>query len=174
MDHPYETITYAGRLTFRDAYGLDAVFDRYQRLRVLAPELFTITQRIWGEGDPLHSYFSPSAEIVHEHVVGGKRLLLLALHEPAKRGDEIEVYSSRRIHHGFKDRHGAWEFGPSSPHANARLAINFPIGREPEHITVGVSNGTPSPFVARPGTKEVTLSIKSPAIGSLYRIEWDW
>ncbi|MEX2246939.1 MAG: hypothetical protein WEC75_09645 [Dehalococcoidia bacterium] len=174
MDYPYETITYLARLSFRDAHGLDAVFDRYQRLRVLAPELATITQRVWGDGDPLHSFFSPSAELIDQRHEQGKHRLTLALNKPASRGDEIEIYSTWRIHHGFKDRHGAWEFGPSTPHASARVAIRFPIGREPEGVTVDASTGTGSPFVSRPGTKELILNIKSPAIGSLYRIDWDW
>lgn len=39
MNYPYELLAYVVRVSFRDAFGLEAVFDSYQRIRVLSPEM---------------------------------------------------------------------------------------------------------------------------------------
>ncbi len=174
MNHPYELLAYVVRVSFRDAYGLEAVFDSYQRLRVLSPELHAITQHVWGKGDQLKSVVSTPTDLAHVREVDGRQVLVSTLKKPASYSDEIEVYTSRQIHHGFRERREGWEFMPFTPTEKARIAINFPIGKEPEGITVGASAGARTPFVARPGTKEIILNVSSPTIGSLYRIDWSW
>jgi len=174
MNYSYELLAYVVRVSFRDAYGLEAVFDSYQRLRVLAPELRSITHHVWGKGDQFKSVVTTPTELADIAEVGGRSVLVSTLKKPARYGDEIEVYTTRQIHHGFKERREGWEFMPFTPTQKARIAINFPIGKEPEGITVGGSPGARTPFVTRPGTKEIILNISSPAVGSLYRINWSW
>lgn len=174
MNDPYEILAYVVRVSFRDAYGLDAVFDSYQRVRVLSPELHAITEHVWGKGDQLKSVISTPTKHTQVAEVNGRHVLVSTLKTPARCGDEIELYTSRQIHHGFKERYEGWEFMPFTPTQKARIAINFPIGREPEDITVGASSGARTPFVARPGTKELILNVSSPSVGSLYRIDWSW
>ncbi len=174
MDYPVELLAYVVRVSFRDAYGLEAVFDSYQRVRVLAPELHAVTQHVWGKGDQLHSVVSQPAVLSRVAEADGRHLLVFALTRPARYGDEIELYTTRRIHHGFKERHEGWEFMPFTPTAKARIAVSFPVGREPAGLSVGTTPGARSPFVSRPGTKEIILNVSSPAVGSLYRIDWSW
>ena len=174
MNYPYELLAYVVRVSFRDPYGLEAIFDSYQRLRVLSPELHAITQHVWGKGDQLKSVVSTPTDLAHVAEVDGRQVLVSTLKKPARRNDEIEVYTTRQIHHGFKEHREGWEFMPFTPTDKARIAINFPIGKEPEGITVGASAGARTPFVARPGTKEIILNVSSPTIGSLYRIDWSW
>jgi hypothetical protein len=104
----------------------------------------------------------------------GRQVLVSTLKRPAKRGHEIEVYETRHIHHGFKGKREGWEFMPFTPTENARIAISFPVGREPQAISVGASSGARTPFVSRPGTKELVFSVKSPVLRSLYRVDWSW
>lgn len=174
MTYPYESLMYAARLSFKDAYGLDAMFECYQRLRVLSPEISCVSHRIWGGGDQLHELTSLNAQLVHQARVDGKDVLVSALDKPAKRGQVIELYSTRRIYHAFKEERESWEYVPYSPTARARVSISFPIAKEPEGISVSVSPGSASPFVRRPGTKELTLAVSSPTIGAAYRTEWSW
>jgi len=174
MDYPYESLSYAARLEFKDAYGVEAWFHCYQRLRVLAPELRTVLHRIWGDGDQLNAYAAPGTHVVRVRREDGRVAVLSALDTAAHAGDIIELHSIRRIHHGFKGDRQFWEYTPFTPTANARVVITFPIGREPEGLTIGATKGTTSPIVSRPGTKEVLLKIHEPAVGSLYRLEWSW
>ncbi len=174
MHYPYELLAYVVRLSFRDAFGLEAVFESYQRLRVMAPELHFVTHHIWGKGDQLKSYCSTPTELAEVAQLQGKQVLISALKKPAGRGDEIEIYTTRTIHHGFKEEREGWEFMPFNPTENARIAIRFPIGKEPENVHVATSHAARMPFVARPGTKELVMTVKSPPIGSLYRIDWSW
>jgi hypothetical protein len=174
MTYPYESLAYTARLSFKDAYGLDAMFECYQRLRVLSPEISCVSHRIWGEGDQLHEFTSVNAQLVHQTRMDGKDVLVSALDKPAKRGQVIELYSIRRIHHAFKGERLWWEYVPFSPTERARVSISFPIGREPEAISVSASPGSASPFVRRPATKELTLAVSSPTIGATYRAEWSW
>ena len=174
MNYPYETLDYVGRLQFKDPFGLEAYFHCYQRLRVLEPELFTVAQRAWGLGDPFFQFVSPSAAAVHFVRNADPPAIVMVLKQPARRGDEIEIHSIRRIHHAFKGGRGAWEYRAFTPTEHARLAINFPLAREPEGISVAMSRGARSPFVRRPGTNELLFTIASAAPGSLYRADWGW
>jgi hypothetical protein len=171
---PYELLSYVVRLSFRDPFGLEALFESYQRVRVSVAELRSVTHHIWGKGDQLHSYYSPSADLVRVKRADGKQVLVSALRQPAHAGDELDLYSTRQIHHGFKTHREGWEFAAFNPTHNARIAIRFPIAKEPKAMTVESAQGTPSPFVARPGTKEIIMTIRSPVPRSLYRIEWSW
>jgi hypothetical protein len=174
MNYPYHLLSYVVRVSFKDPFGLDAVFESYQRLRVLSPEVFSISQRVWGKGDQFKSYVSAAAEMTHIAELDGKHALVSVLKKPARYGEEIEVYTTREIHHGFKEQREGWEFMPFTPTEKARIAISFPLGKEPEGITVGTSSGARTPFVTRPGTKELILNVSSPTVGSLYRIDWSW
>lgn len=140
----------------------------------MAPELFCVTHHVWGKGDQMHDYFSPSAELVHLAVEDDKQVLVSTLKTPARHGDEIDLFSRRVIHHGFKERREGWEYMPFNPTDNARIAIQFPVAKQPAGITVGNAPGTPAPFVSRPGTKEIILRVKSPTLRSRYRIDWSW
>jgi hypothetical protein len=174
MSYPYETLDYAGRLQFKDAFGLEAYFHCYQRLRVLAPEVFAVTQHAWGLGDPVHDFVAPAAAAVQVVTDGNKLALVMVLKEPARRGDEIKIHSIRRIHHAFKQPYGAWELMPFTPTGKARVSIDFPVAREPEGISVSSSTGSPSPYVRRTGTKELQLMVSNPVPGALYRADWSW
>ena len=172
--HPYESLAYAAHLSFRDAHGLEAVFDCYQLLRVVAPEMNEITHRIWGTGDQLHAYYSPSTEPPTAIALNGTHMLVSKLKRPARRGDIIEIHSTRRIHHAFKGQDCKWEYVPFSPTEKARVAIRFPIGREPAGISVGATPGSRTPFVRRPAVKDLVFNVADPSIGSTYRVEWSW
>lgn len=174
MDYPYESLSYMARLEFKDAHGIDARFHCYQRLRVLAPELSFVAHRIWGSGDQMNDYAAPRTHVVRHVREDGREVVVSALDTPAQRGDIIELHSIRRIHHGFKGERESWEYVPFTPTERARVSISFPIAREPEAITVSASPGSASPLVRRPATKELTVAVSSPTIGSLYRIEWSW
>ncbi len=174
MNYPYQLEAYVARLSFRDAFGLEAILACYQRLRVLAPELRDVTHHVWGKGDQFSAYASVPTDAVQVAEANGKSVIISTLRTPAKYGDIVEIHSSRRIHHGFKEKREGWEYMPFTPTENARIAINFPIGKEPQGITVGASRGSKTPFVTRPATKEIVLNIKSPSLGSLYRIDWSW
>ena len=174
MHYPYETLNYNARVEFKDAFGLEAYYHCYQRIRVLANELFTVTQRLWGWGDPFYDFTSPSAAAVYLVNDADPPAIVMVLKKPAKRGDEIELHSIRRVHHAFKENHGTWEYRAFTPTERAKLAISFPIAREPEGISVSQSPGAPSPYVRRPGTKELLLTVSSPTPGALYRADWDW
>lgn len=174
MEYPYESLMYTARISFKDAYGLDAIFECYQRLRVLSPEVSYVSHRIWGAGDQLHEFTSPHARVVHRARVDGKDVVISALDEPAKRGRVIELYSVRRMYHAFKGDRESWEYVPYSPTERARVSISFPIAKEAEGISVSASPGSASPFVRRPGTKELTLAVSSPTIGATYRADWSW
>jgi hypothetical protein len=174
MNYPYETVDYSGRLQFKDAFGLEAYFHCYQRLRVLAPELFTVVRRFWGDGDQLHDFVSPSAASIQVVGDADPKALLLVLQKPALRGDEIEIHSIRRIHHGFRSERPYWEFMAFTPTERAKVAIDFPVAREPEGIEVSASPGARSPYVKRSGTKELLVTVSAPEPGSLYRAEWSW
>ena len=174
MNYPYETLDYVGRVVFKDAFGLEAYYHTFQRLRVLAPELFAIEQRFWGWGDPVHEFISPAAAAVHIVTESDPPAIVMVLKRPARYGDEIEIHSIRGIHHAFKGERGAWEYRPFTPTEHVKLAIDFPIAREPEGISVSTSPGARSPYVRRPGTKELTLDVRSATPGSLYRADWSW
>ncbi len=174
MSYPYESLLYMARLSFKDLHGLDAQFECYQRLRVLTDELRFVTHRLWGAGDQLHDYVATNTLLVQQARIDGKVVLVSTLKTPAKRGQVIALYSTRRIYHAFKGERMWWEYVPFSPTARARVSISFPIGREPEAIAVSASPGSASPFVRRPSTKELTLAANSPTIGSTYRTEWRW
>ena len=174
MDYPYESLSYVARLEFKDAHGLDARFHCYQRIRVLAPELTHVWHRLWGSGDQLFDYAAPGTHVVRVVRDDGRSVVVSELDRVAVAGDIIELHSIRRIHHGFKDHREAWEYIPFTPTERARVTIAFPIGKDPENISVGASSGTSTPLVHRPGTKELTLAITSPVVGSLYRAEWSW
>lgn len=143
--YPYQSLVYSARLSFGDAHGLDAVFDCYQLLRVLVPDLREITHRVWGAGDQLQAYYSPSTELPTVVDLDGQHLLISELKQPARRGDVIEVRSTRRIYHAFKDQDCMWEYVPYSPTDKARVSIRFPIGREPEGISVATTPGLTCP-----------------------------
>lgn len=174
MQYPYELLAYVVRVSFRDAFGLDAVFESYQRIRVLAPALYCATHHVWGRGDQLKSLVSVGGQLAHVAEVDGKKVLVSTLERPVGRGDEVELYSTRHIHHGFKERREGWEYMAFNPTTNARIAVSFPIGREPQGLHVGASRGAQAPFVSRPGTKELIMTVKSPPLGALYRIDWSW
>ena len=174
MDYPYESLSYVARLSFKDAYGLDAQFECYQQLRVLDDELRFVTHRLWGTGDQLHDYFSTNTGLVQHTRIDGKEILVSTLKEPAKRGQVFELYSTRRIHHAFKDTSGWWEYVPFSPTRRARVAIRYPIAREPEGISVSMSRGARAPVVQRPGTKYLVTTVDAPTLGSTYRVDWNW
>lgn len=175
MNYPYITQAYVARLSFRDAHGLDAVFHCYQRLRVLAPELRHVVQEIWGDGDQLNGYVSAGAEPTHHARLNGRDVVLSKLTQPARAGDEIELYSTRRIHHAFKDdTRFYWEYSPITPTARARVAIGFPLGREAEAVSVGTSLGSRTPHVSRPATKELITTVDDPTLRSIYRMSWSW
>ena len=174
MDYDFEYLEYSGRLSFKDVHGIDARFECYQRIRVLAPELEKVQDRFWGDGDQLFEYVSPNAANCTLVRLNGKTALISRLPHRYHHGDEIELRSIRQLHHAFKDSHEWWEFTPFVPHERVRLSISFPLAREPEGLSVVADRGTAAPFVARPGTKEFLMIINSPAVGSLYRTEWDW
>lgn len=174
MDYPYESLSYIARLEFKDAHGLEALFHCYQRLRVLAPTLSSVAHRIWGNGDQMNTYAAPGTHVLHQFREDGRNAVVSSLDAPAHAGDIIELHSIRRIHHGFKSDREYWEYVPFTPTANARIAISFPIAREPENLSVNSSPGAPSPWVARPGRKELLLKVVNPSIGSVYRTEWSW
>lgn len=174
MQHQYELLSYVVRLSFRDAFGLEAQFDSYQLLRVVGPQLDTVTQHFWGKGDQLRSVVTiptKSSRVVQR---SGRNVLESTLNVPARRNDEVEVYTRRIIHHGFKAAREGWEFMPFTPTDNVRLAITFPLAKEPQHLALNTSSGARTASVRRPGTKEVVVSIKSPIVGSLYRLDWNW
>lgn len=174
MQYPYESLGYVARLEFRDAHGLDAVFHCYQRLRVLAPELFCVAHRIWGDGDQLAGLASPPIASMQQIGPSDRSTVVSTLRRPARAGDEIEIHSIRHIHHAFKDNREWWEYAPFTPTERARVSIRFPIARTPEAISVSASPGARSPAVQRPATKDVSFTLNSPTVGSLYRIEWSW
>lgn len=173
MKHPYETLAYVARLSFRDAHGLEAVFDWYQRIRVLTPGLRFVLQEIWGGGDQLKDYVSTSADPIHHARLNGRDIVVSKLKQPANVGDEIELYSTRRIHHAFKDGDRFyWEYTPITPTRRARVAIDFPLGREPSQLQVAASPASRSPQVTRPGTMQLITTVDHPTLRSLYRIDW--
>jgi hypothetical protein len=174
MNASYESLAYVGRLSFSDTRGLDARYDSYQQIRVTSGELTTVTRHIWGDGDAAYSVVAPAAPPIRTYAAGDKRVVVGMLRRPLHRGDELDIHTSRRIHHGFKGQRQWWEFIAFTPVHYARVAISFPIGREPEGISVGADPGTPSPEVFQPGTKELIMVVKSPVIGARYRIEWSW
>jgi hypothetical protein len=102
MKQPYETLTYAVRLSFKDAYGLEALSESYQRIRVLTPGLRLVRQEIWGEGDPLFDLAFIPGTLMPAIRLNGHFSVVSVLRERANVGDEIELYSTRRIHHAFK------------------------------------------------------------------------
>lgn len=174
MNYPYETLDYVGRVVFKDAYGLEAEYHTVQRIRVLAPELFAITERFWGWGDPVQDFVAPAASSVALVQKADPPAIVMVLKRPAKAGDEVEIHSSRRIYHAFKADHGIWEYRPFTPTARVHLSFDFPVGRDPEGISVSTSPGARSPYVRRPGTKELLFTIRAASPGSLYRADWDW
>jgi hypothetical protein len=174
MDYSYESLAYVARLSFKDAHGLDALFECYQRLRVLDDQLRFVTHRLWGTGDQLYDYISTNTQLVQQARIDGKVVLVSTLKEPAKRGQVIELYSTRRIHHAFKDRRAWWEYVPFSPTEHARVAISYPIAREPEGISVSMSRGARAPSVLRPAMKELVTRIDAPTLGATYRVDWSW
>jgi hypothetical protein len=174
MTYPYETLDYVGRVVFKDAFGLECYYHTYQRLRVLQAELFTVVQRYWGWGDPVHEVVAPAAAAIHLVPDSDPPAIVLILKAPAKRGDELEIHTIRRLHHAFKSDRGIWEYKPFTPTERVQLAIDFPIAREPEAIYVSMSPGAPSPYVRRPGTKELTFTLKGVLPGALYRADWAW
>lgn len=173
-NYRYQSLSYVARLEFRDAHGVEAIFHCYQRLRVLTQELACITHRIWGSGDQLQSFVSANSDLAHQFNNGEKDVLVSTLRRPAHAGDEIEIHSTRRIHHAFKAEREFWEYVPYSPTEQARLAISFPIGREVQALSVSTSAGASSPSVTRPATKEIIMRVRDPQIGALYRVEWSW
>ena len=74
----------------------------------------------------------------------------------------------------FKGDHGAWEYKPFTPTERMRMAISFPIARDPQGISVAATPGASTPFVKRPGTGELLFTIDSAVPGSLYRADWSW
>ena len=174
MNFPYLLLSYVVRLSFLDPHGLEARFESYQRVCVLSPELHAITQRVWGKGDQIAEAVTSPAPLMQVTPDDGRLVLASKCEKPVRRGDELELYTTRRIHHGFKEEREGWEYIPFTPTERARIAIRFPIGREPDRMTVSSSNDARDPTVVRPGTKEVVLTVNSPVVGSRYRIDWSW
>ncbi len=174
MVHQYESLSYMARLEFKDPYGVEALFHCYQRLRIIAPEVNSVVHHMWGDGDQLNDYAAPGTHVRGIFGEDGRRRVISSLDAPARSGDIIELHSIRRIHHGFKGDRQYWEFSPYTPTTAARVAISFPLAREPERISVGTSAGTSAPIVSRPATKELILKAHFPDLNSLYRIEWSW
>lgn len=175
MNYPYECLAYVARLSFRDAHGLEAVFDCYQRLRVLGRDLRFIENEIWGDGDQLNRYVSTGATPILVRSTPAKTTVTSRLDSVHHYGDEVEIYSTRRIHHAFKgDERYYWEYKPLSPTERARISISFPVGREPTAIAVGATVGSRSPETRRPGTKELVTTVSLPTLNSLYRMSWSW
>lgn len=175
MNYPYQTLAYVGRLSFRDPHGLEAIFQHYQRLRVLSADLDYVVHEIWGDGDQLHEYVSDSAKPIQLARMNGRDVVVGKLKQTAKAGDEIEIYSTRLIHHAFKDdRRFYWEYSPITPTVRARVATSFPLGRDAEAISVGASQGSRTPHVLRPATKELVTTVDNPTLRSIYRMAWSW
>src|SRR5688572_21210753 len=106
---------------------MDAYYHAHQRIIVLVTELFAITQRAWGLGDPIHSFEAPAAAAIQLQPNSDPPAIVMMLKTPASYGEELELHSIRGIHHAFKGKHGAWEFRPFTPTTKARITLEFPL-----------------------------------------------
>lgn len=175
MNYPYATEQYLGRLEFKDAFGLEAQFHCHQRFRASYTDLACVSEQVWGDGDQWREFEAVGSKLVRlNSTPSGRSLAISLLDRPTKRGAQFERSTVRSIHHAFKDERQWWEYAALSPTTWARLAIRFPIGREPRGISVATAGSTPAPFVSRPATNEIVLNIKSPVVGAVYRIDWSW
>lgn len=174
MTYQYEYLDYIARLSFQDPFGLEATYSCYRRIRALSTHLFSFDDDIWGDGDQFNDYTIQPHMSVRVKGSTENSLLEHRLAHPIQAGQEIEMQSIRRIHHGFKNNDEWWTFKASVPHRLARISVYFPLGREVERLAVTASAGAPAPTVARPGTRELTMVVGSPPVGSLYRADWSW
>ena len=76
------------------------------------------------------------------------------------------MYSTRTVHHGFKNDQERWQFGPVFPTAQAKVSVAFPIARTADALTI---SGPPTavPRISQPGSKEVSLFLSAPPVRSL-------
>ena len=174
MSYSYEYLEFNVRLSFKDQFGLDARVETYQRIRALADGVQFLTERVWGNGDLLFDYaYAPHLPVSARLSPTGATIIDTHLARPLKAGQEFEMYSTRTVHHGFKNDHERWQFGPVFPTAQAKVSVAFPIARDADVLTV---SGPPAAAssIARPGSKEVNLFLSAPPVGSLYSIDWTW
>ena len=174
MSYPYQYLEFNVRLSFRDAHGLDARIETYQRIRALRDGVRFLTERIWGEGDLLFDYaYAPISTVSIRKSPRGATIIDTQLARPLLAGQEFEMYSTRTVHHGFKNDQERWEFGPVYPTSLAKVSLAFPIARDADALTVS-GPPTAAPRIARPGAKEINLFLDTPPVGSLYAIDWTW
>ena len=174
MSYLYEYLDFNVRLSFKDAFGLDARVETYQRVRALRDGVLFLTERVWGEGDLLFDYaYTPHLPVSVRPSPSGATIIDTQLARPLMAGEEFEMYSIRTVHHGFKNDQERWQFGPVFPTAQAKVTVAFPIARAADALTI---SGPPTavPRVSQPGSKEVNLFLSAPPVRSLYSIDWTW
>lgn len=175
MTNDYLTRQYMARLQFRGARGETAQFHCYQELVPCIDTLTVVTERAWGDTLLTSAIESPTDRVTDRSPDELNRTILTSsLTYPRRRLMVLERFTVRELHGAFTSNEEWWEYAAFTPTDWARVAIGFPAGRTPTRVHVAADSSTAAPFVSRPGTNEIILSIKAPKLGSVYRIEWTW
>ena len=140
----YETISFKGTLELRDPSGNVAVFHRRQRIRILDRSIGVFLDRVWGDGVILANYVVHDLRLIDGFPSRNKWILLLGFPRLQRKGDVLEIRTSRRIiGGGFGEPESFWDSAMSVPTDRLSISIVPPDGYafdDPEIATPTVDN----------------------------------
>ncbi len=168
--YPYETLSYEARLSLLDREGATAVYERKQRIRVLAPRLSVFVDRIWGEGILFRDYWTGGLDILEATRRKSGWVVVLQLARDYLKGESLEIRTERRIVGGFMHPEEYWGSVMFAP----TRSLNLQIAARRRMRAPAVSIPKTAGVALKQNRSSLAFHADNPVIHAPYQVEWAW
>lgn len=173
---PYEVLDYDATLTLHDAQGMQATFQRKQRVRFLQDGVSAILDHAWGDGVLLTHYDHSAGRLAGSYKDQGRRHLVIQLERPMRRGETLEFMVRRTGAANFTNGEEWLETTIDHPVCHLTRRVVFPKDRPCKHATLYAEGRTVLlPVESLPdGTTQVIFETTRPMAHEPYLLRWSW
>ena len=126
---PYEYLEWEAVWDIKDPKGKRAEYTRNMTVKFLQPNVQTITDRIWGDGETMHDYRCSLGVLADVFDYGSSKKVVISLRENRKKGSVGSFTISRTILQGFTRSEEWIEEEPMYSVKKYHLRVIFPPER---------------------------------------------
>ena len=177
---PYEYLEWDAVWEIKDPEGKKAEYIRNNTVRFLQPNVHTITDRIWGDGDTMKEYRCSLGVPADTFDYGSSKKVVISLRENKKRGSVERFSISRTILNGFTKSEEWIEEEPIYSAKKYTLRVIFPPERPCKRATltrrgpyITQELGEKAFRILEDGRQELRVALKN-VRGDRIMLRWWW
>jgi len=177
----YEVLEHESTLELLDRRGVQAHFNKRQKVRYLQNNIIAYQDQGWGDGQSLLDYQCSPGVVVDQYRPGQKTYILISLRENKQRDDQDEFYISWSLRDAFRRSQEQWETEVSHRTRQLLVRLIFPKTRPPVRVWLGeylrrrMRLLDDSAMQRLPdGRWQVEWQIERPRLHERYALKWEW